>query len=221
MLCFLVDYLAFTYNVDLNALRVTLSTTPLASTHAAEKGVSSILSQDERSNVTQLATIVDRVCRKVQRQQFSSIPDSDFRHIYNNVHRIATEINVKRCSILLILNTYLDHCNNPVKWARAALQSTERSWRSPFAWSIFLNGLKVAKQLVSDDVLNELVAPNEETRILIGSAIAHTSNQYRWFISDWTTCGTMRGYYTYPPQVEQLAREADRVGRAHREGRRH
>ncbi|KAF1851667.1 uncharacterized protein K460DRAFT_401684 [Cucurbitaria berberidis CBS 394.84] len=177
---FLIDNLAFSHNVDPKALRTTISTTPIASTNAAAATVSSILSQHEQASILRLATIVAQTYRQIERQQISCIRNEDLLYIYKSVHVPATNIEINPNFMLSILRDYLKRRNDPSKQSRTRHGEKHIRLRRPISWPSWWDQHNMEKSFISDDVLIGRIAPNEEIRLLIGSAIARGGNDYLW-----------------------------------------
>jgi hypothetical protein len=179
LLRFLIAHLTFTYGVDHVALRKALATTPLALTKSADD-VASLLSRDERDIILHLARMVLETKKKVLRQQCSSILAGDLKYIYENA--VLPSIQLVNCSAdsLEKFDTYLDHRHEPSKHHVTSLRSKTFVWRRPVTWSPDLDRRQkpLMKLLIGDDVLIDLIAPNEETRLLIGTAIAKAIDRY-------------------------------------------
>jgi hypothetical protein len=179
----LINDLAFTYDDDFVALRNALATIPLASTNLTDN-VTSILSWDERDSLLDTASMVIHAGGKIERRQNSSIPTRDIRHIYDSIVTPALEIGVGSNRILAKLEYYPRRRHDSSKWYETELRAETFEWHRPTTWLWWGNQEWLANVLVSDDVLIERIAPNEETKLLIGSVIARAGDQYLWSWSD-------------------------------------
>jgi hypothetical protein len=179
LLRFLIEDLSFTYGVEHIALRNALATTPLASTKSADD-VASLQSRDERDSILHLARMVLEVKKKVSRQQCSSILTSDLNYIYENIVVPSIQAGNWSANVLDKLETYLDHRHELSKHHMTSLRSRTFVWRRPVTWFHDLDRRQksLMKLLIGDDVLIDLIAPNEKTRLLIGTAIAKTIDRY-------------------------------------------
>jgi hypothetical protein len=179
--------LAFTYDVDFIALRKALATTALASTDNLDD-VASLLPRDEQDSTLHLVLMVARAGKKVE-QQHSSIPTNDLTYIYENVVALAREIpGVGPNQVLTKPLYYPDHRHDPSKRCMTEFRNDTFVLRRPTTWLRWWSQKPLIQNLISDDVLIGLIAPNEDTRLLIASAIGRANDRYLW---SWTDISTM------------------------------
>jgi hypothetical protein len=171
---FFIDSVAFVYNVDHAALLHALSTTSFAPTQdfkvsATPKATRpTILSQTEQTDILRLALLVRETCQKAWNHQFSLILDIERKAIYSHVSVPASELGIAPGYALNLLRLYASHQGTDIHKAGHYLR---RSSIPLFGWTM-QSPLFMAKRLVSDDNLVTAISPNEQTRLLLGRAIA-------------------------------------------------
>ncbi|KAF1916770.1 hypothetical protein BDU57DRAFT_539027 [Ampelomyces quisqualis] len=167
---FLVDALAFAYQVDHNELVKVVPARLLphvnqAKTDTSPAPRSTILSTDEREDILCLANLVRDVGDKVSKHQVSLITIDERYIIKQRILLPARELNVMEGYVLQLLRLYSVH--RGIDHRQAGLHT--RGFF--YGWSVVADE-SLEKRLVSDDLLIRTVSSNEKMRILLGSALA-------------------------------------------------
>jgi hypothetical protein len=174
---FLIDSIAFLYEVDPIALKGALSNHPLVTEDTSEPCKPtkwSILPPDDRAIILDLANTVALTATKVTKQQLSAITATEFHLIHTHVFIPAQQLGVGPAYAMRLLRLYANHRRIDRHAAGLFLREHRMPWRS---W-IMESQTELAPRFIADDYLAELVAPNEETRVLLGNAVARLSDKY-------------------------------------------
>jgi hypothetical protein len=206
---FLIDSIAFAYRVDDTVLKNALSLTdfiirepspapksseaPLSIKRRSQNPVSrliayipntkhhnfskaaapSILSQDDREDILYLATTASDVHKKIKTHSISLIAESQINLLHECVYRAAYNLKVHPVYALKLLYLYSKH------------EGIDRKIAGHYIGKVWLLGYcldspsDIAQRLISDDLLVELVAPNEQTRLLLGGGVEKFSRKRR------------------------------------------
>jgi hypothetical protein len=108
---FLIDSIAFMYEVDAVALRHAMSKSTFASLDNFYPGSTrwSAILRSDREALLSLATIVSTTSEKVKKQQLSSITTADYRLINTNVIIPTKALLVHPCYAMRLLRVYAVH----------------------------------------------------------------------------------------------------------------
>jgi hypothetical protein len=158
---FIFEIIAFAYGADRNAL---------LKAYTSSSGADPVPSFDlrhtkeERENYLALSKTIKETQERVQRNQLCSIPQSSYDTIYTDLILPCAELKVKAAYVAEWLHTYHVHEFNPKQRMKAFK-------KAPFGFG-WWHGEFLTRGLVAADVYVEYMAPNENTRLLLGEAIA-------------------------------------------------
>jgi hypothetical protein len=164
---FLIDSIAFLYQIEHDQLKAALSDTNLVpaddavTSETGSKIRRSILSQDERDDMLYLAVLVRNTMGKLH-----SITYDEKRLIYHNVYVPATELHVSEPHVFLLLRLYADH--KGIDYQKAALLTPKR-----IPWSANLDCAFLIRRILSDVILAKALTQSREQAklypVLIGA----------------------------------------------------
>jgi len=174
---FLIDSIAFMYEVDPIALKEAMSKSTLATRGDSKAPGSStwsaVLSSD-REGLLSLATLVSTTSEKVNKQHISSVSTADITFLNTHVSIPAKALLVNPGYAFRLLRLYAVHKGTNRYEAGHYLRKSRLfggGWR-------LMNQDDIATRLLSDDFLTERIAPNEETKVLLGEAIARFGDKH-------------------------------------------
>jgi hypothetical protein len=188
---FLLDTVAFVYEVDNIALREAMTSSNIESaasppysnpalasiphnpSEVSTVSSTSILSQADRNDILYLATNVHEVFEKVQKHQQSLITRNELAFVWLHIVLPSEQLRIDAGYSLDLLNSYATH-----KGIDRQLAAYHYHTRFPFIGRFMWSQERIARRAISDDNLVRRIAPNEQTRLLLGSAIANFQDMY-------------------------------------------
>ncbi|KAH7090200.1 hypothetical protein FB567DRAFT_285525 [Paraphoma chrysanthemicola] len=175
LLRFLISIVACTYGANIETLHNALSTSRLAIDRNGHDP-SSFLSEDEWNVLSHICNAIERITANVKRQQFSSVTDDDLDCLIDYVVKPAIYAKLDCRYIIDLIRLYA--CHRGKLSLRHRVYYRAFRWHNPIKWLLPQGQLILTKMFVSDDVLIQKIAPNETIRVLLGSALAKTSDKY-------------------------------------------
>lgn len=161
---YLIEILAFSYDVDQAELHAALSTTCLA-TGPKYSGI--ILDDAERKHLLDLSTIIQQTYDHIQADNAELVPYQNEENIRQLAIYPADALNISSPFILDHLSSYHIHQCDPSKRKKTMLYAYHRpmlKW-----WPCHE---QLAKQLISDDLLIWHISPSERVRLLLSAGVA-------------------------------------------------
>jgi len=180
---FYLDYVAFLYQVNPIALKNSLSTTSLACKDDFDSDddlkkpsppTSGILTHAERVKILYLSRLVREVVRKVAMNQLSLITRTEIDTINSQIILPVEQLNMDVALTFDLLRGYAEHKGIDRRKAGHHGRYPIARWLGWF----MLHQDQLARRVVDDDMLVDRMAPNEQTRLLLGSAVARFGERY-------------------------------------------
>ncbi|KAF2115085.1 hypothetical protein BDV96DRAFT_600220 [Lophiotrema nucula] len=165
----IIEILAFAYKISSTELSAALQATTLPNIIYTKDNTSYSLSAVEHENLFELAQAVRRCTDRVAKNNYSLLSTSDIALIHSNIIKPCQELGITAAYICYLLSYYSKHRCNPSKHHLAfAYFSTSWLWRrrSDIAQTT------LQKQMISDDILVEYIAPWDALRVLLGTGIS-------------------------------------------------
>ena len=119
-----------------------------------------------------LATIVHNAGDKVRNHQPSAITDAACSTIYSNVVLPAKQLQVNPYFAIRLLRLYYNHKGIDYHLAGHYVR------KCCLGWWIVQSDKERALRLATDSLLVQLIAPNEQTRLLLGLAVERFAVKY-------------------------------------------
>jgi len=180
---FYLDYVAFLYQVDSIALKNALSTTSLACKDDFDsdddlKNPSpprhGILTPDERVRILYLGRLVREVARKVELNQLSLITRNEIDTINSQIILPVKQLDMDVALTFDLLRGYAEHKGIDRRKAGHHGKYPIARWLGWF----MLGQDDLARRVIDDDMIVDRMAPNEQTKLLLGSAVARFGEKY-------------------------------------------